>query len=616
MSKVIAHSFTSSTLPSSQDLKVGELAVQVLDKIGILYTKDMAGNIIELGKGATKFADLEDVDLTNAKEGSFFKVENGKFVASNTIGNISFLSDVEINNPQAGQYLRYDPTYLAFRNFTPTYNLYQLLDVEVANPTSESASLTQNNQVLYYNHADGKFKTRPRINLLEGLDDVSLSTQEYSQLLMLDSDNVWKNMDLHIVRDNSPTLANNLNANGKQIRNSTYRVQTVIADATTKTLDYATGDYFIVEGVSLETNTQCILLPVFNIPNNSTAVMVVELRQNTGALLIGGLTNIKYEDGKPLRLSGNGRTDIITIIYQKKNTEVTTYITASALNMATLGNGGAPSYRYDKNRYPDVQLYGTPNRYDSYFNYVQLLLNFESELASGKDWYEDKSNNNLDTTVTATQLAIPVYTFGLQESVADFIDYTNSITVSATTPITLDGDFTYEFYIRYPLDSDFYSNSLTDHIYFTNDDSTFVLTYTGSIGVRQDTILTLKIGSTEYTYNNAFRYFQYQNDRYVHIAVVRKGVEVLFFVNGVYQNPITYVDDDPATEIIIDAATINLKGYLNSVRLTSYARYENNFIPPSMRFGLTGGAEDILGAQVFDYYMNIGEKELEFNMFC
>ena len=176
---IIKHRF-SNTPPMSNELAIGELSLQVYKDTATLYTKDINGEVLEIGKGAISLADLEDVDLTNAEEGSFFIKQGDKFIASNFIGDLANLADVEIISPQAGDYVRYDSTYLRFTNFKPSYNLFQLLDVNIPDPTIESNSIGMDDMTLYYNHPSRKFETRLRRKYLNQLDDVSISERKLS----------------------------------------------------------------------------------------------------------------------------------------------------------------------------------------------------------------------------------------------------------------------------------------------------------------------------------------------------------------------------------------------------------------------------------------------------
>lgn len=618
---IIKHSF-SNLLPDSNEIAVGEIVLQLSDSSAVLYTKGYNGEVIQIGKGAQNLGDLLDIDLTNVKEGSFLVKQGNKFVASNFVGSFTNLVDVEVLNPVNGQYLRYDSLFQAYKNFNPSYSMWQLTDVNLPDPTVFTNISGLNNQVLVYNSSQGKFIPRTRINTIALLDDVALNPPgNANHVLVFDTTSLkWTNKELEIKWDTSPELGGNLDGKTFSIINSSYRAQVINITNLTPTinLNYNTGDYFIINGTTSSILNSCIINPVFTTPNNSTAIMMLEIRQSTGAILIGGLTNIRYEDGKPIQLSGSGKTDLITITNVKSNGVETNYITSTALNLATLGNGGTPSYRYDKNRYPTTQGFSNPNLYDDYWKYVVLYLNFEPQVSTGRLWYQDKSDNAVPISTTALNLGIPIYTFGLQESVAQFDTSAKTISINPSSSISLPGDFTIEFFINYPNDTDYMNSVSVNHTYFSNSGSTFRLRYTGAYGTSQDTMFQVDIGGNSLNYKNAYNYFQYRNNRYIHVALVRLNTQLYLFVDGTLQSTTDSTINNPITNIIIDnSSLINIKGLLNSFRITNgIARYTTNFKIPDMRFGLVGGAENILKSQVFDYYMNPAKKKLSQEFFC
>jgi hypothetical protein len=139
---ILKHTLNNDSLPSPHEIAVGELVLALKDEEAILYTKDFTGKIFEIGKGVQKFTELQDVNITNARNGDFFVKSGNEFTAASQIGNLNRLSDIEINNPTNGQYLRYDSLKEAYVNASPTYALSQLTDVDLTGLT--------NNQVLYW----------------------------------------------------------------------------------------------------------------------------------------------------------------------------------------------------------------------------------------------------------------------------------------------------------------------------------------------------------------------------------------------------------------------------------------------------------------------------------
>ena len=601
---VLKHTLNNDSLPAPHEIAVGELVLALKDEQAVLYTKDFTGKVLEIGKGVQKFTELQDVNVTNAREGDFLVKQGNNFVAASQIGNLNRLSDVEINSPATGQYLRYDSLKEAYVNASPTYALSQLTDVDLTGLTT--------NQVLYFDTPSGKWKPRPRLNLVNQLDDVELTPTAGTeldphrhQILSLDvNGTVWSNQDLQIVRDLNPTLGASLNANGNYLYNSFTNVGSVVANASTVNLPYATADYWIVTGVAVETQSQCILLPQISPATNQAAVMLIEIRQNTGQILIGGLTNVKYEDRKAIKLSGNGKTDIITVLVQNINGTITTYVTATALNLAALGQGGIPAWRYGivDNQ---AQLLAAPKLYDDYFKYVKLLLDFEAQTWRSKLWYEDKSSLSVPVAILGvTQQDTDITTFGIPNKIAEFDNSIDTITITPVSTINITADFTFEFYLQYQ-DTAFYESATSiTHKYF--DSTNFKLSYTGQLTTStQNLTLTLIIGTNTYTFENANRLFRYQNSRYIFFSVTRVGTSIKVHCDGQLLTEKTgFAVDSPVTNLAISSATISMIGRLDSVRLTvGKGRYSDAvYQPPAMRFGRLGGLEDVVHSQSFNYF--------------
>jgi hypothetical protein len=601
---ILKHTLNSDSLPAPHEIAVGELVLALKDEQAVLYTKDFTGKVLEIGKGVQKFTELQDVNINNAREGDFLVKQGNGFTAASQIGSLTRLSDVEINSPTNGQYLRYDALREAYVNASPDYALSQLTDVDL--------STLENNQVLYWDATAARWKPRNRINLVNELDDVEITpttglvdNPHRFQILSLDvGGTVWSNQDLQIVRDPNPTLGANLNANGNYLYNSFTNVGTVVGNAPTINLPYATADYWIVTGVAVETQSQCILLPQIAPANNQAAVMLIEIRQNTGQILIGGLTNVKYEDGRAIKLSGNGKTDIITVLVQNVGGTITTYVTATALNIAALGQGGIPAWRYDivDNQ---AQLLAAPKLYDDYFKYVKLLLDFEAQSWRSKLWYEDKSSLSVPVAILGvTQQDTDITTFGIPNQIAEFDNSIDTITITPAATINVTGDFTFEFYLQYQNTAFYESTTSVTHKYF--DSTNFKISYTGQLTTStQNLTFTLVIGANTYTFDNANRLFRYQNSRYIFFSVTRVGTSIKVHCDGqLLTEKEGLAIDSPVTNLAISSATISLIGRLDSVRLTvGKGRYTDAvYQPPAMRFGRLGGLEDVVHSQSFNYF--------------
>lgn len=601
---VLKHTLNSTGIPQPNEIAVGELVLSLNDEKATLYTKDFTGKVLEIGKGIKQFTDLQDVNVATARDGDFLVKSGNTFAAASQIGNISRLSDVEITLPINLQYLRFDPLKEAYVNANPSYALSQLTDVDLTGLT--------NNQVLYYDTPSSKWKPRIRLNLVNQLDDVELTPTAGTaldphrhQILSLGAaGTVWDNQDLQIVRDTSPQLGGNLNANGNYLYNAFTNIGSLVGSAATIALPYVTADYWIVTGVAVGTQAQCILMPQLSPANNQAAVMLIEIRQNTGQILVGGLTNVKYEDGKAIKLSGAGKTDIITILVQNVAGVISTYVTATALNIAALGQGGIPAWRY--NIVDNLtQLLDAPKLYDDYFKYVRLLLDFEAQTWRNKFWHEDKSSANTPvTTLGITQQDTDITTYGIPNQIAEFDNNIDAITISPAATIAVAGDFTFEFYLQYQ-DTAFYeSAALITHNYLSS--TNFTISYTGQLTTTtQSLTLALTIGATTYIFDNANRLFRYQNSRYIFFSVTRVGTSIKVHCDGqLLTEKAGLTTNSPVTNLAIASAEIKLIGRIDSVRLTvGKGRYTTAiYQPPAMRFGRLGGLEEVVKSQSYNSF--------------
>lgn len=319
---ILSHSFTDE-LPQPESLAIGELCLALDNdaRTAKLYTKSPEGNVLEIGAGANKLADLLDVDVSNARTGSFFIRSGEGYVASDFIGSINILSDIELNDVRSGQYLRYDELTASFKNYYPSYSIFELLDVEI---TEEPEDI--NNHVLYYDYPSGKFKMRPRTNYIDELVDVDVSSETGAyRILVKKEDGLWRDSELKIEYDTAPTLSANLNANGYALQNSTYRVNRVVANQPIVNIDYNLGDYWIVEGVSAEVCPVCLLNIIAEPRDGGAILIMLQITPGTGIINIGGFSNAKYEDGKFLQFSGVGKTDLIScLVVSNSNADIRT----------------------------------------------------------------------------------------------------------------------------------------------------------------------------------------------------------------------------------------------------------------------------------------------------
>ena len=147
------------------------------------------GNTIDCGevKGAQVLSELEDMNLTNLRNGDILRYdsETGKWCnyALQIIVNLEDLSNVDINNLQEGQVLVYDATDRSWKN----------QDAEIADISKiKSVHITNlgADQILKYNgtnwvNADNK---------IVELKDVNITDPQNGQILVYDAVNqIWKN---------------------------------------------------------------------------------------------------------------------------------------------------------------------------------------------------------------------------------------------------------------------------------------------------------------------------------------------------------------------------------------------------------------------------------------
>lgn len=595
----------SGTSPPSQDIKVGELVLWIQQSVARLYTKTPTGQIIELGKGSTSLAELLDLDLTGSSDGDVIVLDSstGKWRASSTPINLADVAGIEVANPTDGQYLIYDAVKGAYVNQDASYELSEITNIDVEDLA------TKDDHVIYYELSSNSYKLRPRFNLINQLNDVTVTSGATKNILTLEEDGVWKNMPFKIEYDLDPKLGGDLNASKYSIINSSYKTVEIDVAHPVHEIEYALADYWIVKGSAVNT-----LLDIsFPAPTSQEKSyhLLIELRQSTGDIYLGGLTNVRYEDGKLPKLSGNGKTDLLSVLcVHDSEGAVITYVTVAALNLSLEGEGGVFNNRYDKNRFPPQQFFGSPSWYDDFFLYTALLLNFEQS-SLGRDWFEDKSLVYSPATSTAAQVPTDIFTFGQREFVATFETLSQSIDVDYTSE-NLDADFTIEFFVQYPLDQDYVGESV-EHTYLQTDDVSVI--YYADIATTQQSRIEIVLGTDTLIYTNAFRLFRYQNNRFVHLAVVREGTAIKLFVDGIEEIPYTF--STSSDTLSLQNLTISLKGNLNSFRITrGIARYTENFTVPDMRFGLLGGALEILENQVFDTYYNEGISSVAQEMFA
>lgn len=206
---ILSHNFLSSA-PNINNLKFGEVAIFYHPTHFDLFSKDINGQIVQIGKGVKKLEELEDVNISNPKNNQFLVRQNGKWVNSSYIADFSNISGVEISNPIAGQTLIWEPGKEAFVNGNFSFRFSELTDV-VINPSG-----TDKIKVVAYNPTSQIFSLEDVPTRISDFEDVVVNPSPPGMpqvMATLDSGQTWRNLDFDISWDKSPTLGGDLNAN-------------------------------------------------------------------------------------------------------------------------------------------------------------------------------------------------------------------------------------------------------------------------------------------------------------------------------------------------------------------------------------------------------------------
>mgnify|MGYP005990035067 CR=1 FL=1 len=217
----------------------------------------------------------------------------------------------------------------------------------------------------------------------------------------------------------------------------------------------------------------------------------------------------------------------------------------------------------------------TSTSVDANFANVSLLLHGDG--TSGSTTITDSSSNSVSMTVSGnTQIDTAVKKFGTGsiqfDGVGDQLSFTN--TGFGT------GDFTYEAWV-YP------------DVQVQNFPAFFVVVDDASSSNRvtaqydidgQANKFRLNVGGTDiYSTSKS-------TGQWYHVAVVRSGTTVTFYLDGTSIGTATYSYDVPSHTGYIGGNTgrssaLSFKGYIDDLRITNgVARYTSNFTPPTAAF--------------------------------
>jgi hypothetical protein len=223
---------------------------------------------------------------------------------------------------------------------------------------------------------------------------------------------------------------------------------------------------------------------------------------------------------------------------------------------------------------------------DRYFSNVSLLLHMDG--VNGSTTFTDNSSNALAVTAvgSATVATSPAKTgFGQSASLPSAVRSHLQITSSSAAMSVGAGDFTVEAFI--------YMNSVANSMPILSGTASGSLVFRVGKGYQQSAN-GLGIGKqVQADCENAT--FAFAANTWYHVAVVKSGTTVLFFVDGTQLTTITpassvasYTFPAPSSFQVGghgNAGTEKFDGNIDDFRLTKgVARYVSNFTPPTTAF--------------------------------
>jgi 6-phosphogluconolactonase (cycloisomerase 2 family) len=230
---------------------------------------------------------------------------------------------------------------------------------------------------------------------------------------------------------------------------------------------------------------------------------------------------------------------------------------------------------------------------DANFGDVSLLLHGDG--ASGSTTITDSSSNAVSVTANGNaQIDTAVKKFGTGS--IEFDGSGDYLSIDGTTyPLDLSGDFTIEFFVRH-------TNASGNQKYIDTRSASVVIA--DALLIDLNTNFRLFIDGSDRLLGNAGAP---SVNTWYHIAVVRSGTSIKYFLNGTEE--LDYTQSTPkdytldyAWVIAVNGSTLNehyLSGYLDELRITSAARYTSNFTPPTAAFLDTGPTLDLSSGNTF-----------------
>jgi hypothetical protein len=229
---------------------------------------------------------------------------------------------------------------------------------------------------------------------------------------------------------------------------------------------------------------------------------------------------------------------------------------------------------------------------DANFGDVSLLLHMDG--SNGSTTFTDSSSNGTSITVIGNaQLSTAQKKFG---TASGYFDGTGD-ELRYTSP-ALSGDFTAEAFVypdpqtkRFPI--------FMAPKWETSPSGRIVVSYDPENTADK---FQCRVGDNLITPTNTS-----STGQWYHIAVVRSGSSVSFFLNGVLQGSQSFSGSIASNTAYIGGVSSNsadnaFKGYIDEFRITNgVARYTSNFTPPTAAFLNSGPTLDLSSGTYFNY---------------
>lgn len=208
---------------------------------------------------------------------------------------------------------------------------------------------------------------------------------------------------------------------------------------------------------------------------------------------------------------------------------------------------------------------------DAYFNYVTLLLHGDGTNAAQNNTFLDSSSNNFTITRNGNTTQGTFTPFSQSPGYWGNYFKTGNTDYLTTPSISLTGNFTIECWINFPSIVATYNPVVGGASGVTQ---IFLTTKSDGTGLRYGLTGVAEYGSAAFAWTAGVWY---------HVALVRSGTSVKFYLNGVDVTSTSTADATAYSGAIAIAAVSGLanttNAYISNVRIATIAVYTSNFTP-------------------------------------